>query len=222
MSPHHSGPPIPPLVFWARNVLLSSALHAVQSPGNPRIPLSPVNPFLVPPQQMERADPETLFPVAAPLLPGSPLSMFDSIMSPTSGMIIVSPMSPGYLSPELSDPESTSADVLAPRWLHPLTPSCAPTSAPRVIQGCRDGKKESVVSVLVMGQGKQRKNMFFWKWLAGRRWQIVTKKDKTDGKCMDSLVRDGKVRWDAGGQRERHSTGDAVHRRGQARHVCWS
>lgn len=58
-------PPVPPLSYW--------------EPDTPS-PVSPHNPFLIPP----RSGLDSPCPVASPLLPDSPLSIFDRQISPAS------------------------------------------------------------------------------------------------------------------------------------------
>lgn len=67
--------------------------HSIRFPYSPIPTDSPINPFLIPPQP--RLITTTMFRLAAPLLPASPLSTFDRTISPTSLGAIPSPTSPG-------------------------------------------------------------------------------------------------------------------------------
>ncbi|OAL49152.1 hypothetical protein IQ07DRAFT_71804 [Pyrenochaeta sp. DS3sAY3a] len=100
-----NAPPIPPLSYW--------------EPDTPS-PMSTNNPFLSPPP----VHLQSLFPVASPLLPSSPLSIFDSAISPTSntflGMRIPTPAGTTFLLP------ATPSVQLTPRFLFPRTPPCPP------------------------------------------------------------------------------------------------
>lgn len=100
-----NAPPIPPLSYW--------------EPDTPS-PMSTYNPFLSPPP----VHPLSLFPVASPLLPSSPLSMFDSAISPTSNAFLLTrtrtPTRTTFLLP------ATPSVQLTPRFLFPRTPPCPP------------------------------------------------------------------------------------------------
>jgi hypothetical protein len=127
-------PPVPVLSYW---------IPDTPSPFSSEHPSSPINPFLVPPP------PHSLFRMASPLIPASPLSLFDYAISPrfvvspmgSTCAIRMSPMSPTFLfSPSatptpasqtfpvsLSSPQGTFLLPLSPpspSFLYPRTPPC--------------------------------------------------------------------------------------------------
>ncbi|KAJ4301106.1 hypothetical protein N0V90_003196 [Kalmusia sp. IMI 367209] len=88
-------PPVPPLSYW--------------EPDTPS-PVSPHNPFLSPPA----AGPGSFYPAASPLLPASPLSIFDRRGSSTSSSF-------SFLRSS-----SVIGLELSPRFLNPRTPPLPP------------------------------------------------------------------------------------------------
>ena len=95
--------------------------HSIQFPYSPIPPDSPINPFLIPPRP--RMITTALFRIAAPLLPASPLSIFDRAISPTSLGAAPSPISPSY------QPRMVHKDTfedLTPSFMWPRTPPGVP------------------------------------------------------------------------------------------------
>ncbi|KAH7402094.1 hypothetical protein DE146DRAFT_631362 [Phaeosphaeria sp. MPI-PUGE-AT-0046c] len=182
-------PPVPAFSYW---------LPDTPSPFSPS---SPVNPFLIAPQ------PQSLFYRASPLIPASPLSMFDVAMSPG---YMVSPMgstcavdvgfsrvSPSFLHSRTvtPSPQRTFFFPLTPRFMVPPTPACPRAVEVKVWQevrsdGGRNGsvqhaleeamvRKASMASVLSMGHERMRMRSSFYQWLAVRRWEgMEGKKDR--------------------------------------------
>ncbi|XPS79128.1 hypothetical protein M3J09_011115 [Ascochyta lentis] len=70
------------------------------SPRSPISPQSPHNPFLSPP--LPRWNATALFTLASPLLPASPLSIFDRAISPTSPTFLLS-RTPSPVTPNWAD-----------------------------------------------------------------------------------------------------------------------
>jgi hypothetical protein len=127
-------PTVPALSYW---------IPDTPSPSSSEHPSSPVNPFLVPPQA------HSLFRLASPLIPVSPLSLFDYAMSPgyfvslmgSMCAVEMSPMSPTFLfSPSatttptqqtfpvsLLSPKGTfllPMSPISPSFMYPRTPPC--------------------------------------------------------------------------------------------------
>ncbi|KAF2255193.1 hypothetical protein BU26DRAFT_514947 [Trematosphaeria pertusa] len=94
-------PPVPPLSYWEPD-----------TPEPLTSPLSPHNPFLFPPPL---PSPSAGFPMASPILPASPLSIFDRAFSPMSPTFLF-PRTPPMIPSEMS-----------PRFLCPRTPPIPPS-----------------------------------------------------------------------------------------------
>ncbi|KAF2832558.1 hypothetical protein CC86DRAFT_377708 [Ophiobolus disseminans] len=162
--PGVSAPPVPPLSFWT-----------------PDTPFSPINPFLIPPQTpATRA--HALFPPAAPLLPASPLSMFDRAVSPMSGLFVVSPMSPtlhSWIPAPVFGEQMVRFPVspLTPHWLDPRTPPCVPGMTVPMETGGGDGEggKKGGGVVAVRRDGVGVRGGFL-------RWMVGGKEDKRESK----------------------------------------
>lgn len=100
-------------------------------PYSPTSPQSPVIPFLIPPQHHSSVT--TFFKFAKPLLPASPLSIFDRAISPTSMGAISSPESPShphtFLEAALPRVDQGKAwNGLTPTFLWPGTPPAVPNA----------------------------------------------------------------------------------------------
>jgi hypothetical protein len=127
-------PTVPVLSYWILDT---------PSPSSSEHPSSPVNPFLVPPQA------HSLFRLASPLIPASPLSLFDykmppgCLVSPMGSMCAVgmTSISPTFLfSPSatltstqqtfpmsFSSPKGTvllPMSLVSPSFMYPRTPPC--------------------------------------------------------------------------------------------------
>lgn len=162
-------------------------------------PQSPINPFLIPPLQSP-------FRMASPLLPASPLSIFDHaispgyVVSPTGSMVGMdieggaSLLEATFL--QLCTPTPTRRTFpspLSPRFISPRTPPCSrklgmeirrrtstaqarKASVPGVLT---IGRKASTGSVLTMGQERLKmKSNFCW-WLVMRHWEGFRKWKRT-------------------------------------------
>ncbi|KAF2033738.1 hypothetical protein EK21DRAFT_85906 [Setomelanomma holmii] len=159
-------PPVPPLSYWLPDTpspltAISSPRHA-QSPVLPLSPASPMNPFLVPPTRCNKS---ALFPIASSLLPASPLSIFDSAVSPNFLLSRTPTPTRIFLLP-------ASPISLSPRFLFPRTPPCVPVIKTRRRVSVVDavmGRKESVTSILTLGQETMKWKIEFFQWLAVRR-----------------------------------------------------
>ncbi|KAH3915876.1 hypothetical protein HBI56_040790 [Parastagonospora nodorum] len=151
-------PPVPALSYW---------LPETPSPLSSTAPSSPVNQFLLP------LPSEPLFSIASPLLPASPLSMFDYSMSPgftvspmssTFGIGAMSPVSPTFLfsrtpTPttvtfaKLSSPTARSfllpMSPLSPRFMYPRTPP-----APRQMD-VKTRQKSSIQEAISTSPGRK-------------------------------------------------------------------
>ncbi|KAF1950376.1 hypothetical protein CC80DRAFT_509722 [Byssothecium circinans] len=92
-------PPVPSVSYWETD-----------TPEPLTSPLSPLNPFLSPPRRRSSVM-ELQFTTAVQLLPASPLSVFDRVISPSTPSFIV--------------PRKHSL-VLSPRFLYPRTPPVPP------------------------------------------------------------------------------------------------
>ncbi|KAF2440855.1 hypothetical protein P171DRAFT_446812 [Karstenula rhodostoma CBS 690.94] len=103
-------PPVPPLSYW--------------EPETPS-PMSPHNPFLSPPA----ASPGSLKTLVSPILPASPLSVFDKQNAPRSWSFAV-PLTSPRVGPDLS-----------PRFLNPRTPPLPPIMRP----GSRNERRRSTM-----------------------------------------------------------------------------
>jgi len=99
---------------YHRNSSTPSPPSALHSPIR-----SPLNPFLISPQASLNA--HALFLMASPLLPASPLSLFDQAVSPGTTTLplpcTLSPTQAVFLLP---------ASPLSPRFLFPQEPPCLP------------------------------------------------------------------------------------------------
>lgn len=118
-----SAPPIPQLSYWLPD-----------TPSPSVSPISSRNPFLSTPPTLS-LDPrviQALFPMASPLLPASPLSIFDHASSPTSPIDSPTCLSTFQQSrtPTLTRTtflSSVSSNLsLSSRFLFPRTPPCPP------------------------------------------------------------------------------------------------
>lgn len=102
---------------------------SIRFPYSPISPDSPINPFLIPPQP--RLITTAMFRIAAPLLPASPLSIFDRAISPTSLGAAPSPTLPSRQHEFMSTAtahmahENTNKDQ-TPTFLWPRTPPRVP------------------------------------------------------------------------------------------------
>ena len=102
---------------------------SIRFPYSPISPDSPINPFLIPPQP--RLITTAMFRIAAPLLPASPLSIFDRAISPTSVGAAPSPTLPSRQHEFMSNAtarmahENTYKDQ-TPTFLWPRTPPRVP------------------------------------------------------------------------------------------------
>lgn len=114
-------PPVPPLSYWDPET--PSPFASTSSEVSPS---SPMNPFLAPPKSP--TEQQHLFPKAAPLLPASPLSIFDSPLSPTAVTFLrtptPSPTKATFLLPASPD--------LSPRFLLPRSPPPCTTGKRKV------------------------------------------------------------------------------------------
>jgi hypothetical protein len=169
---------VPPQSVWSPD---TPSLYTLHSPSSPRMPRSPMNPFLLPPQR-QNFDPHALFPMAAPLLPASPLSMFDGMVSPTSGGCGVSTLSSAsrHLTIATKTSSEYSISPLSPRFLYPRTPPCAPERQARrrsVVQD-RRGDVMRKVSMVTVGERKQG----LYKLLAIRGWRMMMRVDRQNDK----------------------------------------
>jgi hypothetical protein len=104
-------PPVPPLSYWDPDT--PSPFASIRSQISPS---SPTNPFLAPPEPSVKQDHR--FRKAAPLLPASPLSIFDSPMSPMAVTFLRTP-TPSPIKASFLLPASPG---ISPRWLFPRTP----------------------------------------------------------------------------------------------------
>ncbi|KAH7072680.1 hypothetical protein BKA63DRAFT_48519 [Paraphoma chrysanthemicola] len=200
-------PPVPPLSYWLPDtpsplLTILSPKYAqshqhLLSPVSPISPNSPLNPFLIPPCETSR-----LFQLASPLLPASPLSVFDHAVSPMAmGMRIERKGSDGPVSARTSTstcmptpvqcewtflhppsptprPSLTSATTpLSPRFLFPRTPPCVPDRVSRrrisAVDALMARKASVATSVLTMGRERAQWRSEFFQWLAVRRWEIL-------------------------------------------------
>ncbi|OAL06871.1 hypothetical protein IQ06DRAFT_209482, partial [Phaeosphaeriaceae sp. SRC1lsM3a] len=176
-------PPVPALSYW---------LPDTPSPFSPS---SPINPFLLP----HRPQPQSLSRMASPLIPASPLSIFDVaispgyVVSPMGSMCAVdlgfSPISPTILHSRTATPSPQRTFLLmsrlSPRFLFPRAPPCpreVEVKARQYVESDGDRKgssqhaleevmdrKASITSVLSMGQERIRMRSNFYQWLAVRR-----------------------------------------------------
>ncbi|KAF3005783.1 hypothetical protein E8E13_007425 [Curvularia kusanoi] len=127
---------VTPILRTAPRLLIpsitSSATEPICSPGSPRTirfpyspisPGSPINPFLIPPQP--RLITTALFRHASPLLPASPLSIFDRAISPTS---LGSPdrHCRFQYTAASNRVENDTHGILTPTFLQPRTPPEVP------------------------------------------------------------------------------------------------
>jgi hypothetical protein len=121
-------PPVPALSYW---------LPDTPSPFSPKMPMSPVSPFLVPPPPQQ-----PLFRIVSPLIPASPLSMFDMAVSPGYAVspmgstfgVGISPLSPTFFFSRTPTPTRVTfaspaqqtfllpISPLSPRFMYPRTP----------------------------------------------------------------------------------------------------
>lgn len=169
-----------PQSIWSPNIPSPLSLHAIHSPGPPRTPLSPINPFLVAPRRSTALDSHALFPMAAPLLPASPLSLFDGVVSPTSaGVIARTPTSKPLTT---QDMRLSPISPLSPRFLFPRTPPCVPCFKAQRRASAWDAieRKMSVASVLSMAPENMRVGMGIYHWLALRRWEMATRNENKE------------------------------------------
>jgi len=175
-----STPIVLPQSVWSPNTPSPLSMHAIRSPGPPRTPLSPINPFLVAPRKTTMFDPHVLFPLAAPLLPASPLSVFDSVVSPTSSGFIACAPTPKSL--QTKEPLLSPISPLSPRFMFPRAPPCVPNSKGQRRASAWDmnEKKMSVVSVLSLGNENLTVGMGLYRWLALRKWKLVARKEEKE------------------------------------------
>jgi len=111
INANHEIPPVPPLSYWDPDTP-----SPVASDRSEVSPSSPVNPFLAPPKSP--IEQQYLFPKAAPLLPASPLSIFDSPMSPMAVTFLRTPTP----SPTKATFLLSASPDLSPRFLLPRSP----------------------------------------------------------------------------------------------------
>ncbi|KAF1920211.1 hypothetical protein BDU57DRAFT_6471 [Ampelomyces quisqualis] len=191
-------PAVPALSYWSPDT---------PSPFSPttthHTPLSPINPFLLPPRQI-------LFRMASPLLPASPLSVFDAPISPgyaasPMGSMCVVDMGFSPLSMHASSSnganrtfwidvsplsEHCGAAPLSPTFMGPRTPPVPARKGSSAIQCALEGmmnRKASVVSVLSMGQERMKMRIEFFQWLAVRRWEGMEGEKKSRWKSWTTV-----------------------------------
>lgn len=119
--------PVAPCSTMSTNSPISPL--SIRFPYSPISPDSPINPFLIPPQP--RLITTAMFRIAAPLLPASPLSIFDRAISPTSLGVAPSPTSSSRQHEFLSTATARMAHKdtykdLTPTFLWPRTPPGVP------------------------------------------------------------------------------------------------
>ncbi|KAF2134181.1 hypothetical protein P153DRAFT_409615 [Dothidotthia symphoricarpi CBS 119687] len=146
-----NAPPIPPLSYWDPDTPSPQAV--LQSPT------SPTNPFLTPPTP--RFNPHALFPMASPLLPASPLSIFDRTISPTQSTLLKARSRLPSLALHPVTP-------MTPRFLFPRTPPCPPFVVER---------KRSVVELVRVERERMRVEFYYF--IAARRGLDMECEEKT-------------------------------------------
>ncbi|KAL5117213.1 hypothetical protein ACEQ8H_004902 [Pleosporales sp. CAS-2024a] len=208
-------PPVPAPSYW---------LPDTPSPLSLTSPSSPINPFLRPPP------PEPLFRMAQPLIPASPLSIFDFAVSPgfvvspmstTFGMGLLSPVTPTFLFNPRPIPtrETTSAKLLSttttdradmslvsplsPRFMFPRTapwPRKVQVKSEQAVEEDLMDRKASIARMLTMGQERMHIKIRFYQWLAVRPWEGMEKDQESS---WVSLI--GKLQglWNSIGGRDR-------------------
>lgn len=147
-----NAPPVPSSSYWEP-----------KTPSPNLAPISPYNPFLSPPASTLAFDWHILFPLASPLLPASPLSIFDHAVSPTMATFLFS-CTPSPTKATFSHPE-TAASPVTPRFLFPRSPPCLPEQHSRRRPSVFEAgttitqKKGSIVS-LMADDHKSKMNNF--------------------------------------------------------------
>ncbi|KAG9196416.1 hypothetical protein G6011_01537 [Alternaria panax] len=115
-------PPVPALSYWDPDT--PSPFTFICSRVSPS---SPTNPYLSPLPESSTDQP-CLFPKATPLLPASPLSIFDSPLSPRALTFLrtptPTPTETTFLLP--ASPLLTTSPLLTPSFLFPRTPPPCP------------------------------------------------------------------------------------------------
>ncbi|CAO2649156.1 Nn.00g101050.m01.CDS01 [Neocucurbitaria sp. VM-36] len=190
-----SAPPVPSLSYWEP-----------ETPAPNTAPMSPCNPFLSPPLTGFAYDFHALFPLASPLLPAPPLSIFDHAVSPTMNTFLLS-RSPSPTRAMFLQPETPTSPMTS-RFLFPRSPPCPPVSTRRpqicTYYSVREiAQRRDSIASLIEGGGKGKMNKLiakmkleFYSCAAARKWrgmgmerdQIKMKKDK--------LIVKAKLSWE--------------------------
>ena len=149
LSPHQAGtskPPVSPRMLlppMSPNPPASLRSSLPYSPVSSTSPQSPHNSFLSPPQPNLTVT--TYFRLASPLLPASPLSVFDRAISPTS---------PTFLLSRTATPSIDEGDAWgrsSPTFLWPRIPPVVP---------CIDNSEPTSGSAAEEVEGLERRNSF--------------------------------------------------------------
>ncbi|KAF7674057.1 hypothetical protein GT037_007823 [Alternaria burnsii] len=115
---NHEAPPVPALSYWDPDT--PSPFVSIRSRDSSD---SPMNPYLAPSPESS-TNHLYLFPRATPLLPASPLSMFDSPLSPRALSFLrtptPTPTRTTFLLP--ASPLPVTSPFLTPSFLFPRTP----------------------------------------------------------------------------------------------------